>query len=100
MACISGQSEIGSIEQIKALRTELKIHSLRDLEILEQGHIHIEEIWSNKRVAPEVAYARPNATAWYSEETARTLVIGTPALRPHIMGRVHIACQGVWPPEA
>src|SRR4029077_14869508 len=44
MACIAGQREVGPVKQVKAFRTELEDDSLRDVEILEQGHVHVKEV--------------------------------------------------------
>jgi len=50
VAGIAGQREVGPVEQVKALDTELEIDSLSDLEVLEKRHVHVEVVWPNKRV--------------------------------------------------
>ena len=69
MAGIAGQREIGPVEQVKALHAELEVDPLRDSEILEERHVHVEEVWPDKRVPAQIALARPRSATRYAEYT-------------------------------
>ena len=51
------QLEIGPVQYVEALRTELQAGSLGDLERLKQRNVRIEEIGTHELVAPFVADA-------------------------------------------
>src|SRR6185369_12137203 len=54
----SGLAEAGMIEDIKHFRAHLQAHRLVELDVLEQGEIHVTKAGADNHIASEIAEAR------------------------------------------
>src|SRR5207245_11249994 len=77
------QDEVGVVEHVEALNSELQTDSLGNFEVLEEGHVCKPLAGTNEGIAAEISRT---AEARLRKDTAAGIPLRTPAVGPHIVG--------------